>query len=106
MRQHLLDGMLDPNLVAPILKALRQPLGQPQIGVHLAQQQSSGIGGESTSGKISNDVARTQILKQERLSFTVCCRRSGEWRFIWLSDIKPSDAFAASLFNAIVIYPG
>ena len=73
--------MLDPDLVAPIVKALRQPLGQPKIGVHLAQEQSPGIGRERAPGKISYNVARTQILKQERLSFTVCRRRSGEWHY-------------------------
>jgi len=26
--------------------------------------------------------------------------------FIWLSDIKPSDALAASLFNLAMKYPG
>jgi hypothetical protein len=26
--------------------------------------------------------------------------------FIWLSDIKPSDAFAALLFNPAMKYPG
>jgi hypothetical protein len=26
--------------------------------------------------------------------------------FIWLSDFKPSDAFAASLFKPIMTFPG
>ena len=59
LRQHLLDGMLDPDLVAPIVKALRQSLGQPKIGVHLAQEQSPGVGGERASGEIGYDGART-----------------------------------------------
>ena len=50
--------MLDPNLVAPVIKALGQALGQPKIGVHLAQQQSAGVGGEGAAGEIGHDFAR------------------------------------------------
>ncbi len=38
-------------------------LGRARMGVHLAQQQHSAIAGEGAAGKISHDLARTQVLK-------------------------------------------
>ncbi len=73
--------MIHINLPAGIAETLGQAVGQSKAGVHLPQQQHPAIAGEGAAGKIGRDLARTQVLKQERLFFTVCRRRSGGGRF-------------------------
>ena len=78
LRQQLLHGVIHINLLPDIGETLGHALGQPEVGIHLAQQQHAAIAGERAAGKIGRDLARTQVLKQERLFLTVCRRRSGE----------------------------
>ena len=59
--QQLRQGVLDPSLVAPVVKALGQALDHPEIGVGLAQQQDAGVGGEGAARKVSHDFARAQV---------------------------------------------
>jgi hypothetical protein len=73
--------VVNKHLLAVVLKALGQRLGQPQVGIHLTQQQRAPVTGEGATGEIRYDLARTQVLKKQRLFPTVCLRRSGEWHF-------------------------
>ena len=71
--QQLLHGMVHPNLIAPVVKALGQALGQPNMGVGLAQQQRAAIGGKEAAGKVSHDLARPQI--GEKKGFALRAKR-------------------------------
>ena len=79
--EQLRHGMIHINLLTGVGETVRQAVSQPEVGIHLAQQQHAAIAGECAAGKIGHDLARTQVLKQQRLLLTVCRRRSGEWRF-------------------------
>jgi hypothetical protein len=63
--------------VAPIGEGCRQRARQPQAAIHLAQQQRAPVAGEVAAGKIGDDLARTQVLKEQRLVVTVCLRNGG-----------------------------
>ena len=60
------SSVVNKYLLPIILKALRQCLGQPQVGIHLSQQQHAPVAGEGATGKIRRDLARTQLLKKQR----------------------------------------
>jgi len=63
--QHLLHGVVHPNWIAPVLKALRQGPGQPKTGIDLAEQQGAAIGGKEAAGKIGHDLAQSQVGKKK-----------------------------------------
>ena len=67
LRQQLPHRVVHIKLLAPIVEALGQALGQTQTGVHLAQQQHAAIAGERAAGKVSLHLAGTQVIKEKRL---------------------------------------
>ncbi len=81
LAQQFLHRVVHPVLVASVVKTQRQFGHQPEVGVHLPQQQRARIGGKGAAGKIGHDFSAAQVLKQYRLLITVCSRRNGEWCF-------------------------
>ncbi len=59
LAQHFLHRVIDKTLVPTILEALGQPASQPEVGVHLAQQQYASVAGEGAARKIRHDFAQT-----------------------------------------------
>ena len=55
--------MFDKDLVALIAKAARQPTGEPEGKIDLAQQQHAAIAGERAARKIGDDFSGTEVLK-------------------------------------------
>ena len=49
--------MIHPGGITLVVKTLCQFCGQPEVDVHLAQQQRPGITGEGAAGKIGHDFA-------------------------------------------------
>ena len=63
--------------VAPIRERLRQRARQSQTVIYLAQEQGAAVAGEIAAGKISDDLAGAEVLKEQRLVITVCLRNGG-----------------------------
>ncbi len=69
--------------IAPVGEGLGERARQAQPAIQLAQEQRATVAGEATAGKISDDLARAEVLKEERLVVTVCRRSSGGGCFHW-----------------------
>jgi hypothetical protein len=61
--QQLPHRMIHIHWLAAVVEALRQTLRQPEVDVHLAQEQHAPIAGERAAGEIGCDFAQTQVLK-------------------------------------------
>ena len=59
--------MVPPVGIALVAKTPRQFRAQSQVGVHLAQEQGAGIGGEGAAGEIGLHAAGAQVIKEQRL---------------------------------------
>jgi hypothetical protein len=81
LREHLFQEVLDKDGVPSIVKATGQLAGQTQGAIDLAQEQHAAVAGEGAAGKIGHDFSGAEVLKEQRLVFTVCRRRSGGWQF-------------------------
>ena len=81
LRQQLLDRVIYKTTIPQIPKAIRQFQHQPQVVIHLAQQEYTPIAGKASAGKIGHNFSWTKVLKVQGLLTTVCFRRSGEWCF-------------------------
>jgi hypothetical protein len=75
--QQIGHGMFDKAGMALIAETSRQPGGQAQGEIDLAEQQHPAVAGESAAGKIGDHFSGTEVLKEQRLIPTVCRRRSG-----------------------------
>ena len=63
--------------VAPVGEGLRQQAGHAQAVIDLAQEQRAAVAGKVAAGKIGDDLAVAEGLKEERLVVTVCPRNGG-----------------------------
>ena len=72
LRQQFLKPVIHKAGVAPIVETPGQRAGEAQAMIGLAQQQRAAVGGKGAAGKISRDLARTEVLKEQRRVVTVC----------------------------------
>jgi hypothetical protein len=63
--------------VTPVGEGFRQRARQAEAAINLAQQQRAAVAGEVAAGKISDDLAGAEVLKEQRLMVTVCLRNGG-----------------------------
>jgi len=57
--------------VAQIAKARGQGARNPQTLIELTQQEHAAIAAEMSCGEVSHDLARTQVIKEQRLKVGV-----------------------------------
>ena len=74
--------------------------------IDLTEQEHAGVGGEVATGKIGDDLAGTEVLKEQRLLGTVCGRSGGAVRLVWAFNHSPSDALPTPPFNLAMIFSG
>jgi len=67
--------------------------------IDLAQQQHAAVTGEVAGGKVGDDLAGTQVGKEQRLVGTDCRRSGGGSGLRWAFIHSLSDAFPAPPFN-------
>ena len=81
LREQLGKRVITVARVAPIRERLRQRARQSQTVIYLAQEQGAAVAGEIAAGKISDDLAGAEVLKEQRLVITVCLRNGGAGMF-------------------------
>jgi hypothetical protein len=74
--------------------------------VELAQQQRAGVAGKLAAGEIGDDLARTEVLKEQRWVATICGRSGGGRVVLKLWFHSPSNTLAATLLKKRVKNPG
>ena len=99
--QQLGHGVIDIAGVARVVKAAGQRAGQAQAVIDLAEQEHAAVAGEIPGGELGDDLAGTEVLKEQRLVVTVCRARGGEGRSVRAFIHSPSDAFPASPFDSL-----
>jgi len=72
LEQQLAHGVVAVAGVAGVGEGAGQGGAQPQAGIELTQEQDAAVAGEVAAGEIGHDLAAAQVLKEERLVFTVC----------------------------------
>ena len=70
-------GVFDQERVAQIAKAPGQGARNPQTLIDLPQQEHAAIAAEVSCGEVSNDLARAQGIKEQRLKVGVKLGRRG-----------------------------
>jgi hypothetical protein len=69
--------------------------------IDLAEQQHAAVAGEIGGGELGDDLAGTEVLKEQPLVVTVCGARGGGVRSVRAIIHSPSDAFPASPFDPL-----
>ena len=67
-----MESVIHKAGVALVVKTIGQCQRETQAVIGLAQQQRAAVGGEGAAGEIGHDLARTEVLKEQRLVVTVC----------------------------------
>ena len=104
--QQLREPMIDEAGGARGVETGGQRAGQAQAVIDLAEQEHAGGGGEVAPGKIGDDLAGAEVLKEQRLPGTVCGRGGGAGRLVWAFNHSPSAALPAPPFNLAMIFSG